>query len=37
MSYYKLTTSKKTIYVTLTMLQDGRVGDFDFTRANDDA
>ena len=31
-SYYKLTTSSKTIYISLLMLEDGRVGDFDFTR-----
>jgi len=32
MSYYKLTTGSKTIYLSLLMLEGGRVGDFDFTR-----
>ena len=32
MSYYKLTTSSKTVYISLLVLKDGRVGDFDFSR-----
>ncbi len=32
MRYYKLATSSKTIYLSLLQLEDGRVGDFDFSR-----
>jgi hypothetical protein len=32
MSYYKLMTGSKTIYLTMLLLADGRVGNFDFTR-----